>query len=215
MLSFFKIFARIFLPTKLRHWCARMYPRISVMNTYVLHQPRFIQALHHINNKFFVKELSIEDKEAMSIVYRHNKSFESHIFPRLKTGVWTGLAVINSLNNEIAYISWIITANTQFINEFGIYLKKNQFFLRHGFCVPKYRHKGLHTRMEQERINYCVKHETSDIYIQIANHNQKGIKSVLDNGYTLYQQNYLIYISRLGIYRHLISFMKNPFQKVI
>ncbi len=35
-------------------------------------------------------------------------------------------------------------------------MKKNQFMVRHGFCALEYRHQGLHTRMEQERINYCI-----------------------------------------------------------
>jgi len=135
--------------------------------------------------------------------------------PRLDALEWHGLAVIDTTNDDIAYIAWIINRNIRYIEEFGIKMKKGQFLLKDGFCVPEYRHQGLHSRMEQERINYCVRNGAKEVFIQIHDSNQKGIKSVLDNGYTLYKQNRVLGWPIFNTYRELTSFIKNPFAKVV
>ncbi len=210
-----KPIARILLPENVRRFIGIYIPRISKNNTYILKKEYPIVELNNINEKFYIRKLELKDKEAIWVAYGKKENFDIQILPRLKNDAWVGLAVFNQDNNEIAYISWIIIKNTPFIKEFGINLKSNQFFLRHGFCVPKYRHQGLHTRMEQERINYCVKHGANEIFIQIGSKNKKGIESVTNNSYSFYQQNYIILITGLGIYRELLSFLKNPFKRII
>ena len=128
---------------------------------------------------------------------------------------WHGLAVFDTLTGDIAYIAWVIDRSIPYFDEFGIKMKQGQFLLKDGFCKPDYRHQGLHTRMEQERINWSIRHGASEIFIQIHNSNPKGIKSVIDNGYVFYKQNRVISWPLFEVYRELFSFIKNPFKKVI
>lgn len=215
MRKYFKIFLRILIPEKIRNFILGWYPQIYINNTYLLRKTELINPLHGIDNKFIIRQLNIFDADKLNAAYGRKESFEKMILPRLNSSSWVALAAINSEKNEIAYVSWVITENTDFINEFGIQLKKNQFFLRHGFCVLEYRHLGLHTRMEQERINYCIRNGANEIFIQIGNKNKKGIQSVIDNGYILYKKNFIILISKGGIYRELFSTLIRPFKRVI
>lgn len=198
-----------------RYYILQFYPKISINNTYILKRTEPIYSLHNIDKKFYIRQLSISDAENLKTAYGNKNNFEKTILPRLNSSAWVPLAVINSENNCIAYISWVIKENTTFINEFNIRLESNQCFLRHGYCVSEYRHQGLHTRMEQERINYCISKGFNEIFIQIGSRNVKGIDSVLSNGYAFYKKNYVIYISGLGLYRELFSTLKNPFRRVI
>jgi hypothetical protein len=133
----------------------------------------------------------------------------------MNSSEWTGLAIFDGTNGDIAYIGWVVTNAIEYLNEFGIRLNENQFLLKDGYCVPKYRHRGLHTRMEQERINYCIRNGANEIFIQIHNSNKKGINSVINNGYKLYQKNLILNIPKFGIYRELYAALKNPFKKVV
>ena len=87
--------------------------------------------------------------------------------------------------------------------------------MRHGYCHPQHRHQGLHTRMEQERINYCINNGANEIYIQIGSKNIKGHESVTNNGFQFIKKNYTIRIPALSVYRDFFSFLKSPFKRVI
>lgn len=207
---------RFLLPRKVREWLIIIIPKFHKVNTYILKNPTIFY-LTKINNNFIIKKLQREDIEVIRVAesHRNPKKFANKIIPRLNSPDWIGLAVFDKSNGEIAYLAWIIVKSIPYIEEFDIYLKANQFLLKDGYCVPHYRHQGLHTRMEQERINYCVQNGATEIFIQIHNVNKKGIKSVLGNGYTLYKQNLIIHWPIFNVYRSLKGFLKNPFKKII
>lgn len=186
-------------------------PEIYSIDIYLLKDNRLIRDLHPIDKKFYIKELKVNDTERLKAFYKNSK----HLLPRLHDDAWVGLAVVDSTNDKIAYVSWIINKNIQFINDFGIFLSENQFMVRHGFCAPEYRHQGLHTRMEQERLNYCYKNGADQVYVHIASKNKAGIRSLTENRFEFYKKSYVIHIGRFGIYRRLSSFIKNPFKKVL
>ena len=186
-------------------------PEIYSIDIYLLKDNRLIKDLHPIDKKFYVKGLTINDSERLKSFYKNSK----HILPRLHDDAWVGLAVVDSTNNKIAYVSWVINKNIQFINDFGISLSENQFMVRHGFCAPEYRHQGLHTRMEQERFNYCYKNGADQVYVHIASKNKSGKRSLMENRFEFYKKSYVIRIGRFGIYRRLLSFIRNPFEKIL
>lgn len=215
--TLFKNIIRVFVPAKLRSILWESIPKFHAVNTYILRNPEFIQIDAPINERHFIREVRMDDMERLKLAesYRNPKKFEKKIPPRLKSNAWHGLAVLDKNNNEIAYIAWIIDKTIPYFEEFGIKMTEGQFLLKDGFCVPKYRHQGLHTRMEQERINFCVKSGANEIFIQIHDANKKGVSSVLNNGYELYQQNIIILWPIFNMYRSLKGFLKRPFRKVI
>ena len=206
---------RTALPLKFRVLIYELTPKFQPTNTYMLNRTNKITDLSAIDKKFFNREIPKKDVALVAKAYGQKGFVMNTILPRLKDSSWVGLAVIDETTQNIAYISWIIRKNIPFINEFSIFLNRNQFFLRHGYCVPVYRHQGLHTRMEQERINYCIHNGATEIFIQIGSNNMKGQKSVLDNGFKFYQKNTIIRIPRFGVYQELNSFLKNPFMRVV
>jgi len=195
----------------------RAIPKFCRTNTYLLNGHQEITNLKKIDSKYIVIEVDEKDIDKLKIANkdRGKNAIRNKVISRLESPAWKGLAVIDQTNDAIAYIAWIITDSIPYFEEFGVYLKEKEFLLKDGYCVPKYRHQGLHTRMEQERINYCIKQGANAIFIQIDNSNKKGIKSVLGNGYKFYSQNYVIQWPIFNIFRSFKGFVKNPFRKVI
>ncbi len=203
------------IPKGIKAFISQIRPRVFLINTYTLESPIKITNLFKIEERFIVKHLTLEDECSIRKFYQHKSSYQEKIYPRLKLSAWVPLAIIDTSNGEIAYISWVIKENIPYLREFNIKLESHDYFLRHGYCSKDYRHLGLHTRMEQERINYCVMNGANKIYIQISNNNLKGIKSVMDNGFSLYKQDRAILITKYGVYRNFKAFLSNPFIKVI
>mgnify|MGYP001279913785 CR=1 FL=1 len=208
---------RVIIPKEIRLFLWRIVPKIHIVNTYILTKPKLICNPQRIESKYSINEISQTDKEQLIKVYRYrgSNSYSEQILPRLLSNDWIGLAVFDNANGNIAYIAWIIIRSIRYFEEFGVHLKPRQFLLKDGFCVPEYRHQGLHTRMEQERINYCVRNNADTIFIQILNSNKKGIDSVINNGYVLYNQRKIIQWSLFGVYRELWSFLRSPFRKIV
>lgn len=212
-----KSIIRKYIPYTLRHFIWSIIPKIEVLNTYILKQEEPIRELSAINSKFEMKTVSEKDWDALKVAHdiRGPKAFKHKIPQRLKNPEWIGLAIFDKTNGNIAYIAWVITKSIKYFEEFGIKMKPTQFLLKDGYCIPEYRHQGLHTRMEQERINYCIRNGANEIFIQIHNKNMKGKDSVINNGYTLYQQNKILIIPGLNVYRELHSAIRNPFKRII
>ncbi|MBN2863657.1 MAG: hypothetical protein JXN62_10870 [Bacteroidales bacterium] len=212
-----KKIARFFLPEKIRIFFFRMIPRVSVVNTYIMSNPLMIEKMNMISGKYSIREINPSDIGILKQAYetRSKISFENKIPARLNSDAWTGLAVFDKTNGNPAYLAWVITKSIPYFEEFGVKLKEGQFLLKDGYCFPDYRHQGLHSRMEQERINYCVRHGASEIFIQIHDSNKKGIKSVTSNGYRLHKDNFVIHWPLFNVYRELLSFLKNPFKNII
>jgi len=173
--------------------------------------------LKSIDEKFVLKEVewSDEGKLKKAHSFRGPDSYNRKVPPRLNSPEWVGLAVFDKTTGDIAYIAWIIRKSIRYFEEFGIFLNEKQFLLKDGFCVPEYRHQGLHTRMEQERINYCISHGATEIFIQIHDSNIRGKESVVGNGYVLFQKNYILSWYAFNIYRELFSVLKSPFKKIV
>lgn len=212
-----KNLVKFLLPKTLRHFLWAMYPRIELLNTYCIRVYNEISGLSSIDKKFIIREIGWSDSIAIKTAYdfRGKNAFYRKVPSRLNAQQWVGLAVIDISNNEIAYIAWVVKTSIDYFEEFGISLKPGQFLLKDGYCVPHYRHQGLHTRMEQERINFCIRNGATEIFIQIHNSNKKGVHSVQSNGYMLYQQDYLIHWPIFNVYRPLKAFLKSPFRKIV
>lgn len=217
MLNTIKIIGRAFLPKKLRVFLWNITPRFARVNTYLLKKNQRIEPLFAINEKYSIRTVSWDDLERIKQFesYRNLRKFPLKIPPRLQAGVWIGMAIIDSENDQIAYLSWVVKESIPYFEEFGIRMSSNQFLLKDGFCIPPYRHQGLHTRMEQERINFCIANGANEMFIQIHNSNKGGIKSVTENGYKLYQQNIVIQWPIFNVYRSLRAFLKFPFRRIV
>ncbi len=208
---------RIFLPQQFRKFLWRIIPKLRKTNTYILNYPSEIKELYKIDDKYYIREVAEEhlDKIKKAHISRAKNAFKNRVVPRLRSPAWTGLAVFDKTTGDIAYIAWIIHQSIPYFEEFGVYLKDKEFLLKDGYCLAEYRHQGLHTRMEQERINYCIKHGAQHIFIQIEDKNKKGIDSVLGNGYTFYRQDYVIQWPLFNVFRSFKGFLRNPFRKII
>lgn len=192
-------------------------PKVYLVNTYLNKTPNPIVILTPIGPNFEIRPLEMSDVDELRVAnsYRGNNSFDHKILPRLKSKEWLGLAVFDTSNGSIAYTSWIIKQTIPYFEEFGVKLKANQFLLKDGFCVPHYRHQGLHTRMEQERINFSLKNGASELFIQIHDSNKKGIASVEGNGFKLFKKNYVLSWPIFYMFRNLKAALINPFKRVI
>jgi len=190
-------------------------PKIITVNTYVLKRDLLIKDLHQIDSRYLIKHIGIDDMEKLrkAYSYRSAKYFIRRGMPRLKNPAWVGFAAIDTTNNDIAYIRWIVKENMQFNLEYEIIMKPNHFFLKDDYCVPHYRHQGLHTRIFQEGVNYCINNGANEMFIQVWKSNIKGMDFVLNNGFTFYKKNLLLSISRFGISQELFSFLRRPFTK--
>jgi hypothetical protein len=212
-----KSLLRKILPKNFRIFLWRLIPRIQRINTYLLKEPQLTKTLSPIDPKFIIRQTDLTDLETLKETYadRGPEMFKNKIPPRLNSPHWVGLAVVDSTSGDIAYIAWIVTKSIEYFREFNINLKDGQFFLKDGYCSTRYRHQGLHTRMEQERINYCIQNGAHQIFIQIMNANEKGKQSVLNNGYDFYQSNLILSFPVFKIYREFYSVLKNPFKKIV
>jgi hypothetical protein len=211
----FNTIGRKIIPKKIRIILWECIPKFFVLNTYFLSNPKILKNIKIIDEKYYIRFIDRNDKEKLQNFYNSRRIYEKKIPYRLSRSEWKGIAVYDQEDNSIAYLSWIIDTSIPYFEEFGITLKKHQYLLKDGHCKIEHRHKGLHTRMEQERINYCAKKYATDIFIQIHNSNEKGKQSVLNNGYYLYKQNIVIQWPIFNIYRRFSAFLINPFRKVI
>ena len=193
---------------------SKYIPKLQKTNTYILKRSTPITELFPIDKKFIIRRLTLDDEFRLIKFYGSPKKYEKVIKPRLEGNSWIGLVVEDSTNANLAYISWVISKNIEYISDFNICMTEKQFFMRHGYCSPEYRHLGLHTRMEQERINFCIKNGANEIFIQIACSNFKGIDSVVSNGFKFMQMNYILRIPAINLYRELYATLKNPFKTI-
>ena len=214
--SVLKKIGRQILPKKFRNFLWGIIPRFYLVNTYLLKRKEFIGNLISIDSNFIIREVSWSDEAELIKAHevRGPKSYKK-VPPRLNSPEWHGLAVFDTNTGDIAYIAWVIDKNIPYFEDFGIKMRTDQFLLKDGFCIPAYRHKGLHTRMEQERINYCIRNGAKEIFIQIHDSNIKGKHSVTNNGYELVKKSWVISWPLFFVFRNLNAFFKNPFKKVI
>jgi len=180
----------------------RIKSLIIIENIYLLKQYKEITDLQVINKKYQIRIVTKNDIEELKRIsnYRKETYFEDEMLPRLENKNWVGLATIDTTNREIAYIAWVVKKNADFIDEMKIKLKSNQFFLKDGYCVPKYRHQFIHQRMMQERINFCIRNGANEIFVGILNANKKGIQNVTDFCFKLVQRNYLLNLKRKKLF---------------
>lgn len=225
----FRTIARKVIPYNVRLFIWGIIPKTEIYFIYKIIQKKPFTELRPIDRKFRICHVDHcpRDKVLKAYSSREFNYFEKNVLPRLADSRWVGFAVENLDNNELAYISWIVRSNVGFIDDLGISMNPNQCFLRDAFCVPEYRGLGLNSRMDEERINYCISDGADEILFQIGDkvHPEQNIlrryktfvKSAegKDKGIdlVLLKKHRVVIIPRLGIHRDLISFLKNPFKK--
>ena len=224
---------RLLIPIKYRYFFWSIIPKIKKYHVFMIKRNTLINTLHEIDDRFLIRllENNISDYNKLKKAYsfRYGNYFERIAMPRLKDSRWVCLVVENKINRDFAYVSWVVKGNVDFINDLGIKLKHNQFFLRDAYCVPQYRRQGLNTRMDQERINYCVAHGANEILFQIGDKahadqniirkakeynedwNEKGEKLELAHLKT----NYILIIPRFNIHNDIFSFVNSIIKKII
>jgi hypothetical protein len=231
MIKFFRNIARVIIPRKARHFVWGLVPKIGVYHTYIITRYNPIVPVFPIDEKFEIKILSKKDFTMLekAYSYRSNTYFNRVVKPRLDNSNWICLLVVDKLKEEIAYVSWVVIKNVDFITDSRIYLKTNQFFLRDAFCVPEYRRQGLNSRMDQERINFCVSNGANEILFQIAGkaHKDQNIikqtskycenfNNPMDKeGLIFLKKNYIVMINKLGIHNDIFSLRKLLIKRII
>ena len=187
-------------------------PHFVTLKTMRLCREKPIEEMNEIAPHFMIRQITLEDASALEKAYqkRSRGYYKRNGLPRLKDPSWIGLAVFDIRSGEIAYVSWIIQRTVVQLEDIGLYLKDSQRYVKDVYCVPEYRHQGLHTRMDLERINHCIRDGASEIFLQVEEKNTKGVRSVTDNGfkYTGQTLKYLV-IPSLGVFREYRAFLRS------
>ncbi len=217
MQKFIKKIVRVLFSERIREKLGPYYPRFYRVNTYLKSDLANPLSVPSIGAQYQIREVNENDIPALRAAHatRGVKAYQLKVPPRLAAPEWVGLAVFDKANGKIGYIAWVVTKHIPYIGEFGIKLGPGQFLAKDGYCVPEYRHQGLHTRMEIERLNYCIRHGAREVFIQIHDANKKGVQSVKVNGYRFVRQDMVLAIGGMNIYRPLKAFLKNPFKKIV
>ena len=226
-----KRIARIFIPQKLRHFLWSITPIVGIYDTYIITRFNPIGSLNTIDCKFSIQTLSQKDYAMLEKAYSYRSEYyyERKIIPRLSNSNWVCLIAVDTMKKEIAYASWVVKGQVEFLDDSRIYMKPNQFFIRDAFCVPKYRRLGLNTRMDQERINFCVQNGANEIMFQIARKSHKDQNIIKktgkycenlneqgeNKGLIYLKKNYIVMITKFGIHNDLFSLPKILFNKII
>ncbi len=213
----FKNTLRKILPDDFRYFVGSLMPRWHKIDTFVLHDPQYISSLKPIDEYFKIRTISDNDLDLLEKYhsYRGKKSFSKKVPSRINSDKFVGLAAIDTRTEEIAYLSWVVNRSIDYFEEFGVFMKKGDFMVKDIFVVPKYRHRGLSYRMEQERINFCVKQGALKIYTQPLTSNLKGKDVYLGLGYKYLQTDLLIQWPVFNVWRNFKSFLRNPFKTLL
>jgi GNAT superfamily N-acetyltransferase len=205
------------LPSRIRSIIWNLIPRILRINTCLLEKPTFIKDLISIDNKFQIREVSSRDIDEIEkfISYRGFKKFKHTIDQRLDSDAFIGLGVFDASNGKLVYLSWVIQDSIPYFEEFGFNMVKSDFLVKDIFVLPEYRGLKISSRMEQERINFCILRGAKRIYTQPLTLNLKGNQTYERLGYKIIQTDLLINWPAFHVWRHFYSFLKNPFKKVI
>ena len=206
------------LPGWLRFLISGSIPRLYRIVTLVLENPDRVTDLVRLPENYTIREVSEEDIDLLKVFSdrKGSRAFKHNTLPRLVAPGFTGLAVINTEKNEIAYLSWVISGSIPYLEEFGINIQEGEYLVKDIFVVPEYRNLGLSSRMEQERINYCLRQgECRGIYIQILSSNKKGLEVYKKLGYRVLQEDYLIRWYIFNIFRSLNGFVRNPLSRIV
>lgn len=173
-------------------------------NFYKLSDPVRIINLRDVDNKYTIKIVSSEDADLLKEYSNKNRlkgHFERNIKPILKNQKkYIGIAVIDKIKNKLAYLCWI-----SFDNEidtgmhYRFKLKNKEAYFFDDDCVLEYRRQGLHQRLMQERINYCINKGIKNIYIAMYRNNYRAINNLKKFDFKIYKRILLI----------------NPFKKLI
>lgn len=214
----FKKVIRKLIPSTIRTFLGRLVPKFHRINTFFLKNPAMIEDLIKIDVRFVVREIGWSDETMLRNIYSGKNAdsiFKDKIARRLDSPDFAGLAVIDSEAERIVYLSWVILRSIPYFEEFGITLAEGDFLLKDIYVVPEYRHMGISSRMEQERINYCVQLGAKQLFLQPLASNKKGNDVYPKYGYVFLKSNLLIQWPLFNVWRELYSFLKNPFRKVM
>lgn len=212
-----KAVIRSVIPEGTRILLRKLVPRLTMLDTFMLKDPSLVKEVKQIDSRYIIREAASADIEALQEAHlqRGPGAFERKVKRRLDAGRWHPLVVIDTTNGKIAYISWVVTGNPECFREFGIELSSGGFLLKDVYCVPRYRKQGLHTRMEHERINYCVNRGATEIYIQLHKSNIKGAQFMKRLGFERVGRTLIIQWSYFLVYRPLGKFLRRPFKRVV
>jgi len=136
-----------------------------------------------IDNMFEVIKVSKTYEQQLrnyANIHRSSIHFEKNIEYRLeRKDRFVGYAVLDIVNDEIAYLSWIDLKMIQLTDaQYKKGLNPEQAYFFDDHCVPKYRRMGLHKRIFYDRINYCVNNNIEEIFIAIMNDNEIAINNL-------------------------------------
>ena len=166
-------------------------------NFYKLSDPVRIKNLRDVDNKYTIKIVSNDDVDLLKEYSDKNRPkgyFERNIKLRLKVQKqYIGIVVIDKLKNKLSYLCWISFDNEIVTGiHYRLKLKNNEAYFFNDDCVPEYRGQGLHQRVMQERINYCINKGIRNIYIAIYRNNYRAINNLKKFDFKIYKRIFLI-----------------------
>lgn len=135
-----------------------------------------------ISNNFKIKIITLEDKDLLKEFskYHNQGHYKKNIYPRIsQPDNFIGIACIDLTRSQIAYLAWIALKGK--IKTFRYYyhtVTENSAFLFDDYTVPQYRRNGLHKRIMEERIRYCLDKNIDEINIAIASNNPNALSNM-------------------------------------
>lgn len=212
----FRKVIRSVVPFRVRHILWSLTPSIFRINTLVKTNLVYTESISLLPTGYYLREICKSDSDRLKTFYEQISptAFKRKIPKRLESENCRGFAIFENAQDTIAYNNWLIHGYEKYLIEFGIDIKRPMIFWDSAYCLPAHRHQGFHEIMEQELINYTIKHGCKYFYMQIHTDNIKGNTYALSKGYDLVKTSYAIYWPIFDIYRSLGAFIKSPFKKI-
>lgn len=149
--------------------------------------------IRKLDNNYIKKEVDINDEELLkeySAKHRGQYHYIKNILPRLQQeNRFKGFAVIDLINNKIAYLSWI-GFEVMNISEKGYSkaLASNEAYFLDDHCVRHHQRKGLHNVVFNDRLSYCNKNGIKTVYIVIYLNNIRALQNLKKYNFRLIEK---------------------------
>ncbi|MFK5878238.1 MAG: GNAT family N-acetyltransferase [Flavobacteriaceae bacterium] len=124
---------------------------------------------------------------------RAKNHFEKNLKLRLgKNKRFIGFAAVCQQKNEIAYLCWLDLEMIELNDaKFTMNLNANQAYFFDDHCLPEYRRLGLHKKVFEDRLNYCINHGIQEVLIAIMNDNKRAINNLYKFNFKLIKTIYV------------------------
>jgi ribosomal protein S18 acetylase RimI-like enzyme len=136
-----------------------------------------------LKDNFVIEKTNWNHKDLL-VKYANENRSKNHFIKNLKFRLdnqerFIGFAAICLQKNKIAYLCWLDLEMLE-LNDanFTMELKSNQAYFFDDHCLPEFRRMGLHRKVFEKRLNYCIESRVDEVLITIMNDNKSAINNL-------------------------------------